>query len=200
MQFVDPEDLRQISGGNRSRQIIDDPAADAECRRLRSSRPRRDHFAHRMLRGGIVASVTSRLKLARRYRAASGAPCRHPSRLQPPLARGDAGRIVFDVLNGLRIRGWCVCRRTWKLKPQIAAGYKVIFVPFSNGKPAGDPIDFATGFLTEDGKARGRPRRDRGPAGGTDRCRRYREYRVADHAKPGGGGLLLSKGTETGTA
>ncbi|WP_296232008.1 PQQ-dependent sugar dehydrogenase [Pseudomonas sp. UBA4617] len=36
-------------------------------------------------------------------------------------------------------------------------GYKVIFVPFSNGKPAGEPIDFATGFRGEDGKTRGRP-------------------------------------------
>ncbi|MGE8359931.1 PQQ-dependent sugar dehydrogenase [Pseudomonas sp.] len=36
-------------------------------------------------------------------------------------------------------------------------GYKVIFVPFSNGRPAGDPIDFATGFRGDDGKTRGRP-------------------------------------------
>ena len=36
-------------------------------------------------------------------------------------------------------------------------GYKVIFVPFSNGKPAGEPIDFATGFRGDDGKTRGRP-------------------------------------------
>ena len=36
-------------------------------------------------------------------------------------------------------------------------GYKVIFVPFSNGKPAGEPIDFATGFHGDDGKTRGRP-------------------------------------------
>ncbi|WP_426808501.1 PQQ-dependent sugar dehydrogenase [Pseudomonas sp. WOUb67] len=36
-------------------------------------------------------------------------------------------------------------------------GYKVIFVPFSNGRPAGEPIDFATGFRGEDGKTRGRP-------------------------------------------
>ncbi|UVM14974.1 sorbosone dehydrogenase family protein [Pseudomonas sp. B21-023] len=36
-------------------------------------------------------------------------------------------------------------------------GYKVIFVPFRNGKPAGEPVDFATGFLGEDGKTRGRP-------------------------------------------
>lgn len=37
------------------------------------------------------------------------------------------------------------------------AGYKVGFVPFSNGKPAGDPVDFVTGFQSEDGKTFGRP-------------------------------------------
>jgi glucose/arabinose dehydrogenase len=36
-------------------------------------------------------------------------------------------------------------------------GYKVIFVPFSNGRPAGEPVDFATGFRGSDGKTRGRP-------------------------------------------
>jgi glucose/arabinose dehydrogenase len=36
-------------------------------------------------------------------------------------------------------------------------GYRVSFVPFRNGRPAGQPIDFANGFLGNDGKARGRP-------------------------------------------
>lgn len=36
-------------------------------------------------------------------------------------------------------------------------GYKVVFIPFRNGEPDGDPIDFVSGFLTEDGKTRGRP-------------------------------------------
>ena len=36
-------------------------------------------------------------------------------------------------------------------------GYKVVFVPFTNGRPAGDPIDFVAGFRGEDGKTRGRP-------------------------------------------
>ncbi|WP_277374575.1 sorbosone dehydrogenase family protein [Pseudomonas sp. AA-38] len=36
-------------------------------------------------------------------------------------------------------------------------GYKVVFVPFENGRPAGDPIDFVTGFRDDDGKTRGRP-------------------------------------------
>ena len=36
------------------------------------------------------------------------------------------------------------------------SGYRVVFVPFSNGRPSGEPIDLATGFL-KDGHARGRP-------------------------------------------
>jgi len=36
-------------------------------------------------------------------------------------------------------------------------GYKVVFVPFSDGQPSGDPIDFVSGFLTDDGRTRGRP-------------------------------------------
>src|SRR5690606_21545263 len=36
-------------------------------------------------------------------------------------------------------------------------GYKVVFVPFRNGRPAGDPADAATGFRDEDGTTRGRP-------------------------------------------
>ena len=36
-------------------------------------------------------------------------------------------------------------------------GYKVVFVPFRNGRPDGDPVDFATGFRDDDGTTRGRP-------------------------------------------
>jgi len=38
-------------------------------------------------------------------------------------------------------------------------GYKVIFVPFANGRPSGNPIDVLTGFLKADGSgiAHGRP-------------------------------------------
>ena len=44
---------------------------------------------------------------------------------------------------------------SWNRKPQ--SGYKVVFVPFVNGKPAGQPIDVLTDFLDGDGNARGRP-------------------------------------------
>ena len=36
-------------------------------------------------------------------------------------------------------------------------GYKVVFVPFRDGQPAGDPIDFVSGFLDGNGNTRGRP-------------------------------------------
>ena len=44
---------------------------------------------------------------------------------------------------------------SWNRKPH--SGYKVIFVPFAAGKPAGMPIDVLTGFLNADEKAMGRP-------------------------------------------
>lgn len=37
------------------------------------------------------------------------------------------------------------------------AGYRVIFVPFSEGKPSGAPRPILAGFLNEQGQARGRP-------------------------------------------
>lgn len=37
------------------------------------------------------------------------------------------------------------------------SGYKVIFVPFSGGRPSGMPTDVLTGFVLENGDAMGRP-------------------------------------------
>jgi glucose/arabinose dehydrogenase len=37
------------------------------------------------------------------------------------------------------------------------SGYKVVFIPFRDGHPAGQPVDFAVGFMGKDGKTRGRP-------------------------------------------
>ena len=44
---------------------------------------------------------------------------------------------------------------SWNRRPQ--SGYKVLFVPFANGHPAGEPRDILTGFLDVDGNAPGRP-------------------------------------------
>jgi glucose/arabinose dehydrogenase len=44
---------------------------------------------------------------------------------------------------------------SWNRNPK--SGYKVIFVPFEQGHPAGPPQDVLTGFLSADGDALGRP-------------------------------------------
>jgi len=44
---------------------------------------------------------------------------------------------------------------SWNRKPH--SGYKVIFVPFRSGQPAGEPQDVLTGFLSDKGQAYGRP-------------------------------------------
>ncbi|MCC4610305.1 sorbosone dehydrogenase family protein [Xanthomonas campestris] len=44
---------------------------------------------------------------------------------------------------------------SWNRDPPV--GYKVVFVPFRDGRPAGAPIDFVAGFHGDDGKTRGRP-------------------------------------------
>jgi glucose/arabinose dehydrogenase len=44
---------------------------------------------------------------------------------------------------------------SWNRKPR--SGYKVLFVPFANGKPTGPAEDILTGFVSSDGKAQGRP-------------------------------------------
>ncbi|MGZ3237649.1 MAG: PQQ-dependent sugar dehydrogenase [Burkholderiaceae bacterium] len=44
---------------------------------------------------------------------------------------------------------------SWNRQPR--SGYKVIFVPFSNGQPVGLPEDILTGFVNGNGQALGRP-------------------------------------------
>jgi glucose/arabinose dehydrogenase len=44
---------------------------------------------------------------------------------------------------------------SWNREPR--SGYKVIFVPFVDGRPAGPPEDVLTGFLSPRGEAYGRP-------------------------------------------
>jgi glucose/arabinose dehydrogenase len=44
---------------------------------------------------------------------------------------------------------------SWNRKPK--SGYKVVFIPFLDGRPAGLPQDVLTGFLSADDEAYGRP-------------------------------------------
>jgi glucose/arabinose dehydrogenase len=61
------------------------------------------------------------------------------SKLPPPFAEG-----MFVGQHG-----------SWNRKER--SGYKVIFVPFVNGRPSGAPIDVLTGFLSAKDDALGRP-------------------------------------------
>jgi glucose/arabinose dehydrogenase len=44
---------------------------------------------------------------------------------------------------------------SWNRREPV--GYRVVFVPFRDGRPAGEPVDFVSGFLTAEGNTRGRP-------------------------------------------
>ena len=44
---------------------------------------------------------------------------------------------------------------SWNRRP--LSGYKVVFVPFVQGRPSGLPVDVLTGFLSPEGRAYGRP-------------------------------------------
>jgi glucose/arabinose dehydrogenase len=44
---------------------------------------------------------------------------------------------------------------SWDRDPPV--GYKVVFVPFRDGRPSGPPQDVVTGFVSNDAKTRGRP-------------------------------------------
>jgi glucose/arabinose dehydrogenase len=44
---------------------------------------------------------------------------------------------------------------SWNRRPP--SGYKVVFIPFADGHPAGEPVDVLTGFRDAKGRARGRP-------------------------------------------
>jgi glucose/arabinose dehydrogenase len=67
------------------------------------------------------------------------------------LAFSDGARLTPNFANGVFIGQ----HGSWNRKPR--AGYKVIFIPFVDGKPQGMPVDVLTGFVDEQGHARGRP-------------------------------------------
>ena len=73
---------------------------------------------------------------------------------------------------------------SWNRKPR--SGYKVIFVPFADGKPCGAPVDVLTGFVNDDGEAHGPPGRRRGRS--RRRAARRRRRRQRDLAGRAGRG------------
>jgi glucose/arabinose dehydrogenase len=68
------------------------------------------------------------------------------------------GLVFYGGANlPVRYRGGAFVGEHGSWDRSILNGYKVIFVPFENGQPAGLPEDVVTGFLVDGDKARGRP-------------------------------------------
>jgi glucose/arabinose dehydrogenase len=67
------------------------------------------------------------------------------------LAHSTANSLPSAMQTGMFIGQ----HGSWNREPR--SGYKVIFVPFSGGKPNGVPIDVLTGFVRDNGDAMGRP-------------------------------------------
>jgi glucose/arabinose dehydrogenase len=95
------------------------------------------------------------------------------ARVEPPRPDLVAGAIVPDYALGTHVAALGLAfsdgarlgplfahgafvglHGSWNRRP--ASGYKVVFVPFERGRPAGQPIDVLTGFL-QGRRAMGRP-------------------------------------------
>jgi hypothetical protein len=90
-------------------------------------------------RGDLVARAIVPDYALGPHTASLGLASAHGTSLPAPFASG-----MFVGQHG-----------SWNRRPH--SGYKVIFVPFANGKPTGAPVDVLTGFLDEQGNAQGRP-------------------------------------------
>ena len=95
-------------------------------------------------------------------------------RMEPPRPDMVARAIVPDFALGPHVAALGLTfERGARLGPQFASGafvgehgswnrrpfsgYRVVFVPFVNGRPSGQPIDVLTGFIGPRGDAMGRP-------------------------------------------
>ena len=67
------------------------------------------------------------------------------------LASSFGSRLPAPFTNGMFVGQ----HGSWNRRPH--SGYKVVFVPFKAGKPAGLPLDVLSGFLSDGGDALGRP-------------------------------------------
>jgi glucose/arabinose dehydrogenase len=68
------------------------------------------------------------------------------------------GLVFYEGANlPARYRGGAFVGEHGSWNRTVLNGYKVIFVPFADGRPAGLPEDVVTGFLVDGDHARGRP-------------------------------------------
>ena len=67
------------------------------------------------------------------------------------LAFSEAGSLPAALTQGAFVGQ----HGSWNRNPP--SGYRVIFVPFADGRPSGGPVEVLTGFLNGSGEAQGRP-------------------------------------------
>ena len=75
----------------------------------------------------------------------------HVAALGLAYADQSARALPRGLINGMFIGE----HGSWNRDPP--SGYKVVFVPFVNGRPSGAPLDVLTGFVSDAGEAMGRP-------------------------------------------
>ena len=73
----------------------------------------------------------------------------HVAALGLTAARGNA--LPAQFANGMFIGQ----HGSWNRRPR--SGYNVVFIPFSDGRPSGPPVEVLSGFVNAEGKAYGRP-------------------------------------------
>ena len=75
----------------------------------------------------------------------------HTASLGLVYTQGQPGRTSGAFSEGMFVGQ----HGSWNRRP--LSGYRVVFVPFQQGQPAGDPIEVLTGFVNDKGEAWGRP-------------------------------------------
>jgi glucose/arabinose dehydrogenase len=100
--------------------------------------------AHRDERIAIPTNVRLREATVPDYALGS-----HTASLGLTFYRGEA--------LGVRYRGGAFIGQHGSWNRAEPSGYKVVFVPFANGRPSGEAQDILTGFLDDRGNANGRP-------------------------------------------
>jgi len=109
--------------------------------------PRPDRVAEARVPDYALGAHTASLGLAFVPAAGSGERAARGEAGQAAAAGGIAARFGEGAFVGQH--------GSWNRRPH--SGYKVVFVPFRDGRPAGEPQDVLTGFLNAEGEALGRP-------------------------------------------
>ena len=64
---------------------------------------------------------------------------------------GNTAKLPAPFVNGAFVGN----HGSWNRKPR--SGYNVVFIPFADGKPNGQPVNVLTGFVSDNDQALGRP-------------------------------------------